>query len=363
MEKHAPRTLAPYSGPFPFADLRGVKGSQEEVSYIEAYQTLAAMMEDKAPLDLRKAVYAVERPWMGGRVSEAELTVMLDYIVRSIGQTLRAEGLDAADPLVKHYGIQKLYRDTLMALGRNRPLPPFQYDFNDFMGQEDPANLMVTKLLLSGKGQCRSMPLLYMLLAEAMGIEAFLAFSPSHSYIVFRGHDGTFHNFEPTNGHLTTDAWVKGSGFVKSEAVRSGIYMDTVGVRGVLAQLLVDLAGEYRQRFGYDEAFMGACLQLALKAAPTSINARLLLSDLRTAGFDRAAWEQGLRSGGDINAYPALAERLRELHALYDHIDDLGHAEMPEEAYIAWLRSLEDEKRKREAEERRQQLIIMPLDR
>lgn len=357
------RNTRPYQGRFPFADLNGAKGSSEELSYIEAYRTIASMTEGHVPLDMRKAVYAVEQPWMGDRVSEAELSVMIDYLVRAIDNTVRTEGLDPTDPLVKHYGIQKLFQDTLQALAGDRPLPPFQYDFNDFMGHEDRANLMVTKLLLTGKGQCRSMPLLYLLLAEAMGVEAFLAFSPGHSYIMFQGRDGTFHNFEATNGHLTSDAWVKGSGFVRSEAIRSGIYMDTLGTRGVLAQLLVDLAGEYGQRFGYDEGYIGRCLRLALKLDPRNINAILLLSDLHTASFDRGVWEDGLFAGGDINDHPTLALRLRELYAFYDHIDDLGHAEMPAGAYIAWLGSLEEERQKRETEELRHQILLAPLNR
>jgi len=357
------RNTRPYQGQFPFADLNGAKGSKDELPYIEAYRTIAAMTEGNAPLDLRKAVYAVEQPWMGDRVSEAELSVMVGYLVRAIDHTVRAEGMDPTDPLVKHYGIQKLFHDTLKALGKDRPLPPLRYDFNDFMGHDDRANLMVTKLLLTGKGQCRSMPLLYLLLAEAMGVKAFLAFSPGHSYIMFQGRDGTFHNFEATNGHLTSDAWVKGSGFVRSEAVRSGIYMDTLGSRGVLAQLLVDLAGEYGERFGYDEAYMGRCLNHALELDPRNINAKLLLSDLRTASFDRAAWEDGLFGGGDINAHPALSQRLKDLHTFYDHIDDLGHADMPAGAYIAWLGSLEQERQKRETEELRQQILLTPLNR
>lgn len=351
-----------YTGPFHFAD-PSVASAEETAPFRDALRSLSNMLSVSDALDLRKALYAIEHP-VQPSMSYATFSGMVEKLAAMVRYKLVSEGLDPEDPLAKHYGIQRLFIDTLIDPATGRRMPPLRYDLEDFSGEGDPAQLTVGKLLLTGEGQCRSMPLLYLLVAEALGAEAFWAFSPNHSYIKFRDAQGTFFNFETTNGHLTSDAWVAGSGYVKAEAVRSRVYLDTVGTRRAVAHLLVDLAIAYGQRFGYDQAFMGACLDKALEEFPNDIHGWLERSNLSTACFDRAAFEAGYPPLDQLGKVaPALELRFRELKQLYVHVDGLGFSEMPSEAYATWLRSLEEEKQKRAEERFREQLWPTPLRR
>lgn len=359
--QHVTRTKD-YTGPFRFAD-PSIMSSEQAVPFRDALHDLSSMLSADRPLSLREALYAVEHP-IQPSLSYGAFSDMIEKLAAMVRYRLVSEGLDPEDPLAKHYGIQRLFTDTLIDPVTGHRMPPLRYDLEDFSGEGDPAQLTVGKLLLTGEGQCRSMPLLYLLVAEAMQAETFWAFSPNHSYIKFRDAQGTFFNFETTNGHLTSDAWVAGSGYVKAEAVRSRVYLDTVGTRQVVAHLLVDLAIAYEQRFGYDEAFMGACLDKALEEFPNDIHGWLERSNLSTACFDRAAFEAGyppLDRLGQVAL--ALGREFKELKQLYAHVDDLGFSEMPPEAYAAWLRSLEEEKQKRAEERFREQLWPTPLRR
>jgi hypothetical protein len=64
--------------------------------------------------------------------------------------------------------------------------------------------MFVTKLLRTNSGQCHSLPLLYKLLADRLGIAARLSMAPNHSYIQVVGPDGELYSYETTNGHLIT---------------------------------------------------------------------------------------------------------------------------------------------------------------
>jgi hypothetical protein len=128
-----------------------------------------------------------------------------------------------------------------LKLGNQKHLP-FKYDFQDYMGINDYSKMFVTKLIHSGSGQCHSMPLLYLILAEEIGAEAFLSFSPNHSYIKFQDDKNKWFNIELTNGMLTASSFMLNSGFIKAEAMQSEIYMQNLSKQELLSQLYVDLA-------------------------------------------------------------------------------------------------------------------------
>ena len=141
------------------------------------------------------------------------------------------------------------------------------YDFEDIYGRLDWTKMFVTKLMQTNTGQCHSMPLLYLILAEELQIEAYLAFSPEHSYIKLQDNTGSWVNLELTNGYYTTDLWLLSSGLVKSEAISSGIYMTPLSKEETIAQCLVDLAQGYIKKYGGDR-FVLQCVERALEYDP-----------------------------------------------------------------------------------------------
>jgi len=221
---------------------------------------------------------------------------------------------------------------------------PFRYDFEDFSGEQDWTKLFVCKLIQSGSGQCHSLPLLYLILSCQLDAKAYLAFSPSHTYIKFQDEKGQWTNLELTNGRITSDHFIIGSGFIKAEAIRSKIYMQPMSIQQTIAQCLAELGQGYAHKFGYD-AFVLRCLNTALQYHPNNIYALQSQADYYTYLL-RYIGKQ-LNYPKSLQSYPKAMAVLTQMHALNQQVDDLGYAEMPKEAYQAWLHSVEAEKNKR----------------
>ena len=56
---------------------------------------------------------------------------------------------------------------------------PLKYNLDDYDSQRDYTSHFVSSMLHSNMGQCHSMPLLYLVMAERMGAEAYLSMPPS----------------------------------------------------------------------------------------------------------------------------------------------------------------------------------------
>jgi hypothetical protein len=153
--------------------------------------------------------------------------------------------------------------------------------------------MFVEKLLQSNKGQCHSLPLLYLILAEEINAKAYLSFSPNHSYIKFKDNNGKWINVELTNGMLTTDAFVLQSGYMKAEALQNKIYMQPLTERQLLSEIMVDLAKGYSVKFGYDE-FVEQVIDKAIELYPNNVFAQMVKSDYRTLKFHYVAQQLGL---------------------------------------------------------------------
>ena len=179
-----------------------------------------------------------------------------------------------------------------MTLGKEKH-KAFKYDFEDFWGVDDYSKMFVSKLMNTGAGQCHSLPLLYLMLAEQIGAEAYLSFSPNHSYIRFPDDDGNIFSLELTNGMFSTNSFVLQSGYVKSEALLNKIYMQELSKQELLSQMYADLAGAYLHKYGYDE-FIGEVLSRSLELYTNNINARMYKANYQAVKFEYAASQLGI---------------------------------------------------------------------
>ena len=156
--------------------------------YWKAFNKIKEILEN-APLNLKQAVFEVEHAFnntftfddFNNRIEE------LLYIVKFLNN-------EPLNNTAVNLSIIKAMSQT-----HTVPVPgketthtsfPFTYDFNDPYGDRDQNNMFVSKLLFTNKGQCHSMPLLYLILAEELGAEAYLSFSPNHSFIKFKDERG-----------------------------------------------------------------------------------------------------------------------------------------------------------------------------
>jgi len=254
--------------------------------------------------------------------------------------------------LAKNLILFQFFSDTLKIESKNLEHLPFKYEFDDYMGRNDWANMFVEKLLRTNKGQCHSLPLLYMILAEEIGSKAHLAFSPNHSYIKFQDDNDKWINVELTNGMLTTDAFILQSGYMKAEALQSKIYMQPLTEKQFLSEMMVDLAKGYSIKFGYDE-FVEQVIEKAIELYPNNVFAQMVKSDYRTLHFFHVQKQINVPPER-IHEYPKANELLDKMYEQYEIVDNLGCEEMPLEDYEKWLNSLKETKQKQE----NQQLIL-----
>lgn len=328
--------------------------------YRKAFDQLTELNAEN--FSVKKATFIIENAYFEEKQNYEEF----ENVVKQTGDFLRAKmdelGYDQNRNLAKNFMLFQFFSDTLEIKSKNLKHLPFKYDFEDYLGVKDWSKMFVSKLLATGKGQCNSLPRLYLILAEEIGAEAFLSLSPNHSYIKFRDEDDNWYNVELTNGIFTTESMILQSGFIKSEALQSGIYMQQMSEKQLLSQLLSDFAQGYARKFGYDQ-FVKKVIDKALELYPNSITANMINSNYLTIQFEYVAKQVGINPRDrnelqNIRHYPNLVKLLNNVNSQYNKVDDLGFEFMSAEAYQNWLASLKNSKQQQDSEEMKKQFNI-----
>ncbi len=318
--------------------------------YRDAFQKLKSAHD--STFSLKSSVFLIENAFYGNQMNINGLDTAIQEIGKFVLSVMEENGLDTTNNLVKNLMLFRLFSDTLESKELDLRHMPFNYNFDDYMGYEDWRNMFVEKLLRTNEGQCHSLPLLYLMIAEEIGAEAYLAMSPNHSYIKFQDERGGWINMELTNGMLTTDAFVMQSGYIKTEALQNGIYMQPLKTRQLRSQMLVDLAQGYIAKFGYD-AFVETVINEAISLNSTNVMAHQVLSDYRTGKFLYIAGQLRLTdmTMNRLEQYPKAKAAYQEMLAQYETLDNLGYEQMPLDDYEKWLNSLQDAKLKQESDD------------
>lgn len=333
-------------------DLPSWSDTQGTEHYYQTARNLLDMLNGKTPLNLKEAVFSVENAYFEGQLDLENYDGLIKQMVDIARLKSIQDGYNWNNPETKNIMLYRVMSDTLtfkFPLHEKKSVSfPMQYDFDDFKGEKDYSKLFVTKLLSAHKGQCHSLPLLYLILCELAGTEAYLAFSPQHSYIKFKDRNNNWYNIELTQGMLTTDAFVIGSGFINAAAIRNGLYMQPQDKKQVIAHCLSNLASGYVNKYGYDK-FVIQCADSVLAYAPGNPTALALRSNYHGLRLQFFADQIG-RPPLEVlkGEYPQIYKLFEERNAVYRRMDEIGYVEMPKEVYETWLNSVNEEKEKRE---------------
>lgn len=312
--------------------------------YHFAFQKLTTMSDSS--YSIQKAIFLVENAYYENQGDFTDFNKVISEIGHFLRWKMEELNYDENSNIAKNLILFQFFSDTLKIEPKNLEHLPFQYDFDDYLGDKNWENMFISKLLRTNKGQCHSLPLLYMILAEEIGANAHLSFSPNHSYIKFQDDNGKWINIELTNGMLTTDAFILQSGYIKAEALQNKIYMQPISKKQLLSAFMVDLAKGYANKFGYDQ-FVINVIEKAIELYPNNINAQLVKSDLKTMHFFYV--QKQLNVGEDkIQHYPKAKALLDEMYAQYKLVDKLGFEKMPMDDYEKWLSSLNEAKSKQD---------------
>ena len=336
-------------------ELPSFAGETGTENFYNAFNEINSMLNGSQPLDLKRAVFLTENAFLDNRLNYNDFDGRIKSDVSLAKIFMKQSKYSKNENLAKNLAIFQFMVDTTSyynysAEGTAYHLP-YSYDFNDFFGRDDWTKMFVTKLLYSKSGQCHSLPLLYLIYTQEIGAEAYLTYSPSHTYIRIKD-DNNWFNLELTNGMITTDAAIMASGFIKTEAIKNQIYMDTISTKQTVATCLIDLAQGYYRKFGYDN-FMLQCADTVLKYSPNSINAYMLKADYYTLLNHHVGRQlPKVNSLEEVEImlvdYPKAKEIRDTRNELYETIDNLGYAEMPQDEYQKWLKSVSEQAYKQE---------------
>lgn len=330
-------------------------------SYYRAFDNLTKF--DPENYSITDAVFIVENAYNNNdRNFQAAYQQQVQKATKIIRQEIKKSGIQESDNVAKNLSIFKYFAQDTKQDGKIIH-KAIKYDFDDYMGAKEYSKMFVSKLMKTNSGQCHSMPLLYLILAEQIGAEAFLVMSPNHSYIRFKDNDGEVLSVELTNGMFSANSFVLNSGYIKAEALKNKLYMQNLTKKDVLSQTYVDLASGYIHKFGYDE-FVAKVLGKALELNPNNINATLWKSNTDQMRFMQACNRLGIDPENKeqlqkIRNYPPLEDQFLDIKAGFDYIDQSGFALMPSEQYEKWLGSLQTVENKQKSEEIAERLRIL----
>ena len=120
---------------------------------------------------------------------------------------------------------------------------PFQYDLDDPLGRNIENKLLQT-YLTTRKGNCVSMPILFVILGQRIGLDVSLSAAPEHLFVKYRDETGNFYNLETTSGAgFARDVWIRKKLPMTERALENGIYMKPLNKKesiGVIAEILLE---------------------------------------------------------------------------------------------------------------------------
>lgn len=322
-------------------------------AYQEAYAHILNMASGTKPFNLMEANFTVENAFFNNQATFEEFQQVIGTAGQFLEWKMNELGYDKNSNLAKNLMLFRFFSDTLVIKSKNMVHYPFQYDFEDYMGKQDWTKMFVSKALATNSGQCHSLPLLYLILADEIGAKAQLAYSPSHSYIKFQDDNGKWHNVELTNGTLSTDAFVLQSGYIKAEALQNKIYMQPLTEKQLISHNLFGLAKGYIAKYCFD-GFVETVINKSIELDPNNINAHALKSDYLTLRFHYVVKQLDINENNykqKLMDFPKARQLFNERNTQYKKIDFMGYEDMPEEAYQEWLNSMKDAKFKQNSQQ------------
>lgn len=129
---------------------------------------------------------------------------------------------------------------------------PYSYDLDDPFGRRI-NNKLLSTYLATKKGNCISMPMLFLILGQKLGLNVTASTAPLHIFVKYRSDsDGKVHNFEATSGGFKADESYRRDIPMTQKALDSGAYMRWHSKKEVAVLITLALLEHYAA-LGHDE--------------------------------------------------------------------------------------------------------------
>lgn len=296
--------------------------------YQVALTEISQMLNGNKPLSFKRAVFLTENAYYGGTLNWIDFCAEINKIKNVVNGMIVSRGL-------QHYktaGNWAVFTYMTDSIPENN-YTPYQYDLENFMGENDYESFMVSSLLKTKKGNCHSLPYLYKILADEVNVEAFIALAPMHCFIKHKDEKGQWWNLELTSGTFSRTSFIIESFNVSDAGIASGLYLKPLDERESIAQCLDDLLAYRDKKTGiYYGKFVKQVYEVGLAIKPNSL-LQLVKYDNEKYSLDNAMEKLGINDYQKISQYPELVAMEQQLKSTQKFIVEMGYSQISAEEY------------------------------
>lgn len=307
-------------------------------NYTGAIDFIKEMLEGKRKLSVKDAYYRAEAAFGRLHLTYEEYNSLIESNAGFIRQWLVENNYDLNNSEYIHFGIQEFMSDTLYITvsGKRIKHVPYYYDYIDFQAKDDQRNYFVTKTLATGTGQCHTFPVMYLIMAEALGVEAYLAYNPKHSFVRFRNNKGTIISYETTVDRFMGDAFYSQSMPIMAVAQKNKIYTYNMTKKQVVASVLYDLAANFiDEHWVSDQQIIKQCVETAKSYFPEHgyVNGTEshLWKKIYARELNAMVEARNIKSESEMSKYPEIIKAYQQYVEYIKKIRALGVQDIPAE--------------------------------
>ncbi|MEM9969623.1 MAG: transglutaminase family protein [Pseudomonadota bacterium] len=157
-------------------------------------------------------------------------------------------------PGASNWDIAQILRMVIYAPGPWNENRPFAYDHDDPLGLQT-QNRLLSDYLKDRRGNCITMPFLFLIAGERLGLDMTAGLAPLHVFVRFTDDAGVTHNLEATSGAgRTRDSHYLQHLPMTDRAIESGIYLRSLTREELVAVMAVSVAEHLMDRGRHQEA-------------------------------------------------------------------------------------------------------------
>lgn len=296
----------------------------DAVCFEQAYSEIAAMLDGKTPLSIKRAVFLAEWAYQEGTLDYNHYCRSIDRVVIFIRKFMDVNQTDKYKT-GKNLALTEYFFNPYS--GNN--YTPFTYDFEG--DTDDITKSFVTYVIQTHKGQCRSLPMYYRVLAEAVGAEASIAFAPLHVFIRYRNEDNLFPepwvNVELTTHQIQPEFWIKENFEITDKALASKMYLHPLSAKETVAYQLSEMAFWYWHKYRRYDDFTLKCTEKSLQYYAQDPKALIIMGHSYNTMLDK----HHRMNGGCTDQQTRFYEK--KLMDISHRLDSIGWQPMTEHLY------------------------------
>ena len=302
------------------------KADNSQKYYDIALNEITSMLDGKQSLNIARAVFLAEWAYLDGRPDYQVYCDTINAAANFIQKFIRANQMEKYKT-GKNMALIEYFFNPYSGNGYK----PFTYDFQDTDGAEDFTKQFVTKVMQTHTGQCRSLPMYYRILAEAIGAEAYIAYAPAHVFIRYRNEDKMYPedwvNVELTTHQITPEFWIKENFEISDRTIENKVYLYPLTAKETVASQLADLAFGYWNKYKIYDNFTLNCVNKSLEYYPQNPKALMI----KAKSIEAALMNHLKLNGNLIDEYTTYFDE--QLLDVSKQLEKLGWKPMSEELF------------------------------